>query len=187
MIMKKLLKITIGILSTIIIFFSFAEKTVGQEMWDVPSRASTLVDALAGCNYVVVAEPTEKGLYSVNYYIRDQISMWLDYVLASLKKTGRGGNDAPVDCYITYGCHMGREIRRNGTGYWTLKVDVNFDFNITEYDRTITCEVEDWRDNSLYYNLLSNVWSGKITRNSSKGPRSAKKMTKWTETALRAY
>lgn len=185
--MKKFIKKLICILSAIIFIFAFAEKTIGQEMWDVPSRSSTLVDALAGCNYVVVAEPTEKGLYSVNYYIRDQITMWLDNILASLKKTGVGGNDAPVDCYILYGCHMGREIRRNGTGYWTLKVEMKFDFNITEYDRTITCEVEDWGDNNLYYSLLSNIWSGKITRNSSKGPRSAKKMTKWTETALRAY
>lgn len=155
-------------------------------MWDVPARSAAFVDALAGCNSVTVKEPSKDDPYSVGNYVQDQICMWLDYVMASLKRTK--GNNGSVDCSISYAYNVGVRMRRNGIRYLAVDVDVYFDFSVKEYKYSEYFEIEnDWSKNTLYYKFLSDIWGYKITHNSSKGPRSAKKMTKWTESALRAY
>lgn len=155
-------------------------------MWDVPARTAIFVDALAGCNSVTVKEPSKDDPYSVGNYVQDQICMWLDYVMASLKRTK--GNNGSADCSISYAYNVGVRMRRNGIRYLAVDVDVYFDFTVQEYKYSEYFEIEnDWSKNALYYKFLSNIWGYKITHNSSKGPRSAKKMTKWTESALRAY
>lgn len=191
MTMKKLSKNFISILSAIIFLFAFTEKSSCQEMWDVPSRTATLVDALACCNSIVVQEHSAGGGQgNVLYYVRDQIGMWIGNITElnkSKNNSNSGSSNGLEDCSISYGCRAETGFRMNGTRYWDLYVDVKFDFNGIEYKRTVKCNVERWENNDLYYSLLNNIWSGKIKQNFSKGPRNAKKMTKWTESALRAY